>query len=111
MHTMILNLFLIAFICGFIIEYSGFISEMEDILTKLTKSKFKVHIPKPFSCALCCTFWIGLIYICKIHEFTFVNLTLVCIAAASASILANCLGFIRELVNKIIEKLTKWFIL
>ena len=108
---MILNLFLIAFICGFIIEYSGFISEMEEILTKLTKSKFKVHIPKPFSCALCCTFWIGLIYICKINEFTFVNLALVCIASASASVFANLLGFIRELIYKIIEKLTKWFII
>jgi hypothetical protein len=108
---MILNLFLIAFICGFIIEYSGFIAEMEDILTKLTKSTFKVHIPKPFSCALCCTFWIGLIYICTNHDFTLVNLTWVCLASASASLLANWLGFIREIINKIIEKLTKWFIL
>ena len=108
---MILNLFLIAFICGFIIEYSGFVSEMEIILTKLTKSKFKVHIPKPFSCALCCTFWIGLIYICVTDTFTFLNLALVCIAAASASLFANSIAFIRELFNKIIEKLTKWFIL
>lgn len=108
---MILNLFLIAFICGFIIEYSGFVSNAEEILTKLTKSKFKVHIPKPFSCALCCTFWIGLIYICVTDTFTFLNLALVCIAAASASILSNTLGFIRELLNKLIEKLTKWFIL
>ena len=108
---MILNLFLIAFICGFIIEYSGFVSEMEVLLTKLTKSKFKVRIPKPFSCALCCTFWIGLIYICVTDSFTFLNLALVCIAAASASLFANSIAFIRELFNKIIEKLTKWFIL
>ena len=108
---MILNLFLIAFICGFIIEYSGFVSNAEEILTKLTKSKFKVHIPKPFSCALCSTFWIGLIYICVTDSFSFLNLALVCIAAASASLLANTLGFIRELLNKLIEKLTKWFIL
>ena len=108
---MILNLFLIAFICGFIIEYSGFVTEMEVLLTKLTKSKFKVRIPKPFSCALCSTFWIGLIYICVTDSFSFLNLALVCIAAASASLLANSLVFIRELFNKIIEKLTKWFIL
>lgn len=108
---MILNLFLIAFICGFIIEYSGFVSNAEEILTKLTKSKFKVHIPKPFSCALCCTFWIGLIYICVTDTFTFLNLALVCIAAASASLLSNSLVLIRELLNKLIEKLTKWFIL
>lgn len=108
---MILNLFLIAFICGFIIEYSGFVSNAEEILTKLTKSKFKVHIPKPFSCALCSTFWIGLIYICVTDTFTFLNLALVCIAAASASILSNSLVLIRELLNKLIEKLTKWFIL
>ena len=108
---MILNLFLIAFICGFIIEYSGFVSNAEEILTKLTKSKFKVHIPKPFSCALCSTFWIGLIYICVTDTFTFVNLALVCIAAASASLLSNSLVLIRELLNKLIEKLTKWFIL
>ena len=108
---MILNLFLIAFICGFIIEYSGFVSNAEEILTKLTKSKFKVHIPKPFSCALCCTFWIGLIYICVTDSFSFLNLALVCIAAASASLLSNSLVLIRELLNKLIEKLTKWFIL
>ena len=108
---MILNLFLIAFICGFIIEYSGFVSNAEEILTKLTKSKFKVHIPKPFSCALCSTFWIGLIYICVTDTFTFLNLALVCIAAASASLLSNSLVLIRELLNKLIEKLTKWFIL
>ena len=108
---MILNLFFIAFICGFIIEYSGFVSNAEEILTKLTKSKFKVHIPKPFSCALCSTFWIGLIYICVTDSFSFLNLALVCIAAASASLLSNSLVLIRELLNKLIEKLTKWFIL
>ena len=44
------DLFLIALICVVIIDISGFIGEIEDILAKWLKVK-SVRIPKPFSCS------------------------------------------------------------
>lgn len=56
------DLFLIALICVVIIDISGFIGEIEDILAKWLKVK-SVRIPKPFSCSFCLTHWVGLAYL------------------------------------------------
>ena len=56
------DLFLIALICVVIIDISGFIGEIEDILAKWLKVK-SVRIPKPLSCSFCMVHWVGLAYL------------------------------------------------
>ena len=76
---MILNLLLIAFIMVNLIDLSGFITEVEKILSKWLK--INAHITKPFSCSYCSTHWLGLFYILLKGEFSLVNysiLLLIC---------------------------------
>lgn len=62
----------IAIICVVIIDLSGFIQELEQMLKKWLKiQKGEVRIPKPFSCSLCMCFWTGLIYLLCTGQFTF----------------------------------------
>lgn len=77
--NIILKLLLIAFILVNIIDLSGFIQEMEKILSKWLKGK--ARIPKPFSCSYCMTHWIGLGYLLVSGNFnllTYSILLMIC---------------------------------
>ena len=96
---MIIQLLIIATIITFMIDYSGFIQEMESSVSRILKIRF--HIPKPFSCGLCMTFWTGLFYVI-ITDFTLINLGFVCIAAYSTVIINEVLNLIRDSVIQFI---------
>lgn len=104
----VLSLFLISFIMVFIIDYSGFITELENILTIITKSTFKIHIPKPFSCSLCMTFWLGLIYLILCSMFTLTNIVWVCVFSALTIVLSQFMVLIRDLILNVMIKLNSW---
>lgn len=107
---MIINLLMIAIFWVFVLDYAGFVSTIEEAVSKrLIRSKMKFHIPKPFSCSLCMTFWTGLAYIIIVNEFSLLNLILVCGAAASTPILDEILQFVRDAVIKIIYLLRTVF--
>ena len=99
---MLIDLFLITLIIVFIIDISGFIDEMETILSKLLKGKARV--PKPFSCSLCMTWWTGLIYLLIIGEFTLLWIATVALFAILSGVLVTLLICIRETLNWVIEK-------
>lgn len=93
---MILDLFLLTVIICFIIDISGIIESMEWWLSKWLKVPCKV--PKPFSCSLCMTFWVGLIWI-GIFDFTLLNLVYVCLLAALSEQISNFIIIIKQLVH------------
>ena len=95
---MILELLLITTIICFIIDISGIIESIEWWLSKWLKVNCK--IPKPFSCSLCMTFWIGLIWI-SIFEFTLFNLLFVCLFAALSEDITGFIKIIKYLLNKV----------
>jgi len=99
MTTILLNILCITFLNVFIIDKSGFIDNIENILTKLCHSKFQLHIPKPFSCSLCMTFWCGLIYLLIEHSFTLPMISYVCLCSVFTTV-------INDLINLIINQLT-----
>lgn len=59
---MILVYFLcISMCCSFLIDYSGIIESIENFIRRHASGPLKFFkVPKPFSCSLCMTFWIGL---------------------------------------------------
>lgn len=93
---MILDLFFITTIICFIIDISGIIESIEWWLSKWLKVNCK--IPKPFSCSLCMTFWIGLIWI-SIFDFTLLNLVFVCLFATLSENISNFILIIKQLVH------------
>ena len=97
--NVLFNIVFIQIIVCFIIDLSGFIQEMEGILSKWLK--FKVHIPKPFSCSLCLSFWCNLIYLLIIHQFTLPYILIVSILSFFSKNISGFLLWIRELMVKI----------
>lgn len=102
---MILDLFLITIIICFIIDISGIIESIEWWLSKWLKVPCK--IPKPFSCSLCMTFWIGLIWI-GLHGFTLFNLLFVCLFAALSEEISNFIKIIKQLVHWVQDAIVLW---
>ena len=97
------NLLLMAFIIVFAIDYSGFIEEMDKILTKVFKSKVPLHIPKPLSCSLCLTFWLGLIYLICVNQFTLLNIAGVIVVSAFTPEILAFIYLMKDLFNNIID--------
>lgn len=102
---MILDLFLITIIICFLIDISGIIESIEWWLSKWLKVPCK--IPKPFSCSLCMTFWIGLIYI-SILDFSLINLLFVCLFAALSEEISNFIKIIKQLVHWVQDAIVLW---
>lgn len=102
-----LNLLIIAFIAVFVIDYSGFIGEADRILTKALKSRVPLHIPKPFSCSLCSSWWGGIIYLLIAHQFNFINLlVLVGVCCLTPEIL-SIIYFIKDCINKLFDSIER----
>lgn len=102
---MILDLFLITIIICFIVDISGLIESIEWWLSKWLKVPCK--IPKPFSCSLCMTFWIGLIYI-SILDFSLINLLFVSVFAALSEEISNFIKIIKQLVHWVQDAIVLW---
>lgn len=99
---MFIDLLLITLIIVFIIDISGVIDSIEDTLSKWLKGKAKV--PKPFSCSLCMTWWVGLIYLLYVGEFTLLWIAVVALFAHLSGVLGTLLIWVREMLNWVIEK-------
>lgn len=98
--TTLVNLLVITFIIVFIIDLSGIIDELEKMIAKWLKVT-KVHIPKPFSCSLCSTWWLGLLYLIIIGQFTIPYIGYVALLAYLTPVWMNVLIALKELLIKI----------
>lgn len=103
---MFLDLFLITIIIVYIIDLSGFIEELEKILSKWLN--IKAQIPKPISCSLCMTWWTGLIYLIIFHKFTLIWICCVALLSFLTPFFYNALLLIRDILNTLIDKLYKF---
>lgn len=104
----LLNLLILTNIIVFIIDNSGFIQEMETIIHRHFFPKYpkeSIHIPKPFSCSLCLSFWMGLIYLIFTH-FTIPLFGYVCLLALLTPIFADLQIGLRDLLIRITSKIS-----
>lgn len=96
---MILDLLMISVIICFIIDISGIIENIEWYLGKWLGGK--VIIPKPFSCSLCLTFWIGLIWLIVQGEVTLFNIMAVCLLSALTEQITNAITLFKQLIARL----------
>lgn len=101
----IINLLLIQFIIVNIIDVSGFIQEMEGILSKWLH--IKAHIPKPFSCSLCLTFWTGLVYLIASGEISLLYLAVLLLIASLTPVTLEAVYLIRDILLKALKIISK----
>ena len=100
-----INLLIIGFLCVFVVDYSGFIDEMESLISRWLKSPIKYRIPKPFSCSLCLIWWIGLIYLLIVGQFTFPYVALVAGISALSPEILMVIYFIKGFISRIISSI------
>lgn len=102
---MIFDLFILSAIIVFIVDVSGVIENIEWWLSKWIGKNCK--IPKPFSCSLCLTFWLGLIWI-SIFQFSLLNILFVCLVAALTEQTYNMFVIIKMLIDKVQVAMQLW---
>lgn len=100
-----MSFLLITLLMVFIIDISGFIEEIETILGKWLKGK--VRIPKPFSCSLCCSWWVNIIYALCSSQLTLINLCIIALFALLTPVFLTLLTLVREILILWIEKAFK----
>lgn len=105
---MIYELILISLITCFIIDVSGVIDSMDNMLQKKLRNKM-YKVPKPFSCSLCMTFWCCLFYLIITGNFTLGLVSFTCILSMLTPITTRILYFIRDFLDRVIENLEDYF--
>ena len=101
----VLDLLLIAVIVCYIIDLSGVIQSMEEGLSRLLK--YRVSIPRPFSCSLCSVWWTGLIYLIVVHKFCLWYIALVALISFFSNTISGLIRWVNEFVIWIIGWLYK----
>lgn len=93
---MILNLIWIHLIVV-LVFLSGFVDSIDEAINK--RFKFR-HLPKPFSCCLCSTFWTTIIYLIVMKEL---SLLTILYALASATLTEVTTPFITTVKNYLLK--------
>ncbi len=102
-------LLVIQFLAVFIIDYSGAVEDMLTPLVKrLTGSRIG-HIGKPFSCSLCTTFWVGLLYIIIAGLPFWQYMAVVAALAIATPVTFTAINFVKDLLFKVFEWLYTLF--
>lgn len=105
---MIIDLILIQLIIVFIIDLSGAVDSIKLFISKiLTKGKIQTtnFDLKPFTCSLCSTWWIGLIYLLVCHSFTIPYIALVALLSFLTPLSSSILLLIKDLAIFLVNKL------
>ena len=105
---MIEKLLLIALVCTYTISYSGFCDSVDEFLQRWLKNPF-VHVPKPFSCPLCMTFWCSLIYIALTGNFTITGIALACIASWATKLIEPLLHLLVDFWTRMVDAVYNYF--
>lgn len=97
--SVLLDVVFIQIIVCYIIDLSGVIQGIETGLSKWLK--VKCVIPKPFSCSLCSGWWINLIYLIAVHQFTLPYIVFVALVSFFSKNISGFLRWIQESLVKI----------
>lgn len=100
---MVLNLILIGILWVFILDYSGFVEELEGYLGVFVRSKAPVKIPKPFSCSLCMTWWTGLFYLIFTSQFSTISLLVLILSCSFTKVYLHLIYTLREFFDRLIS--------
>ena len=110
--NILINILLISFIVVFIVDISGIVDTIKYWIWKKYVKYGDYHNLqlKPFSCSLCMTWWVNIIYIIAIGEFTIPYIAFITLCSLLSSKIADFEQFIADAVtylNNLLYKLLK----
>lgn len=98
---MIIDLILIWIIVVIIVDISGINTTVNQVLNILfDKEKKRINIKL---CDFCINWWVGLLYIICMNQFSLVNIAVILVLSTLAPILSNLIWNIRDFLTKIIN--------
>lgn len=100
---MILNLIWIHLIVV-LVFLSGFVDSIDEAINK--RFKFR-HLPKPFSCCLCSTFWATIIYLIVMKELSLLTILFALASATLTEVTTPLITTIKNYLLKVIELLNR----
>lgn len=101
-----LNIFIIACILVIITDLTDFFDNIKKLVWKFVygnKKPYRTFSMKPLGCSLCETFWIGLIYIIVMGQFSILNIGFVVLMAYLTPVIRNGFILIEDFLIKFIE--------
>lgn len=108
MINILINLLMINIMITYIWQISGFIDEIKRLVWKIL---WKNNIPyknfdfKPFTCSICMTFWISILYILIMNNFSLFYIFMCIINSYLNPIIYNILIGIKEFLIRITNKI------
>ena len=108
---MIINLLLINLIISYIIDISGVMDSIKSTIKKLLTNG-KMSDPnysiKPFDCSLCMTFWVSLLYVYLIGQFSIYGLFLACANSYVVQFSKDLYLLIKDIFVKVLDLIYKF---
>lgn len=97
-----IDLFEITVIVVIIVDISGFIDSIKNLVGKV------LHINnvslKPFDCSLCANWWVSLAYLLITNELSITAVMVTLLLSTMTPIIKDAIYLIRDLLGKIINK-------
>lgn len=109
---MILELLMISIIVCFVIDVSGIVDSIKELIWKWAfnnKRQYNEFRLKPFDCSLCMCFWVGLLWLVVQSNFTLFNVMMVCLFAALTEQITNGIIIIKQMIAKIQDLIFEFF--
>lgn len=98
---MIIDLILIWIIIVIIVDISGINTTVNQVLNILfDKEKKRINIKL---CDFCINWWVGLLYIICMNQFSLVNIAVILVLSTLAPILSSLIWNIRDVLTNIIN--------
>lgn len=100
------DIVLIAVICVIIVDISGFMIEVKEMLGRWLKVSPDAIKLKPFDCSLCCTWWSGLIYLICVGEVSIFNIAFTLLVASMTPVIMNAIYTLKDNLLLLIDYFT-----
>lgn len=103
-----LNIILIACICVFCIDISGFFTFLKQFIHKkyIKVGKWTDISLKPFDCSLCSTWWASLVYLIVVNQVSFLTIAFALMMACITPQINDLFYLIQDTISTIIIKIS-----
>ena len=105
--SLTLELLMIAAVCVFIVDISGWTQTWKGALAKWTHATSAEGRLRPFDCSLCCAWWAGLLWCLCTRQFSLGSVALCALAAALTPVLLAAWNLARTLLVGLLDWLER----
>lgn len=105
---MVIDLLILAAVVVFVVDLSGFSDTLLGLANRLARPRgWEFQSLKPFTCSLCATWWLGLLYLAATHHLTLQGVGMVALVSLLTTPMANAEALVKESLLAVLELIYK----